>query len=127
MVHRGNAGYGNKAEQSRRLAWRGAAGCLAYSEFHVVMMFIVIVTGKLGRRGARQFGHHGFGCNEEARHRGRALECCAHHLGRVDDALRHQIPVLARLGIVAIGVVFLFEDFGDDDRAVYPSIDRDLP
>lgn len=54
-------------------------------QIHIVMM--MLVTGKLWRRRARHFGHHGLRHDEEARHRGCALERRSHHLGRVDDAL----------------------------------------
>src|SRR5262245_56753088 len=90
-------------------------------------MMVMVMTGKLWRRRARYFDDYGFGGDEEARHRRRALECRTHHLRRVDDALRQEIPVLARLDVVAIRPVFLFEDLGNDDRAVESGIDSDLP
>src|SRR5262249_4497908 len=42
----------------------------------------------------RQFRDHGFGGDEEPRHRGRALQRLAHDLGRVDDALLHHVDIV---------------------------------
>ena len=92
---------------STRDASTSSAGNPCLVEIHVVMM-VMVMTGKLWRRRARHFDHHGFGGDEEARHRGRALECRTHHLRRVDDALRQEIPVFARLDVVAIGAVCPF-------------------
>src|SRR5262249_53589100 len=50
-----------------------------------------------------------------------------HHLGRVDDALRDHVAVLAALGIEAEGILILLQDLADDYRAVLAGIDRDLP
>jgi hypothetical protein len=45
----------------------------------------------------RQLGDHGLGRDEQAGDRCRTLQCRAHHFGRIDDALRDEIAVLARL------------------------------
>ena len=51
---------------------------------------------------------------------------CAHHFGRVDDALRHQVAILAGLCVIAEGVGVLFQDLANDDRAILAGVDRDL-
>src|SRR6266508_3719163 len=74
----------------------------------------------------RQLGDHGLGGDEQARDRGRTLQRRAHDLGRVDDALGDEIAVLARLGVIAVGVAVLLQDLADHDRAVLAGIDGDL-
>src|SRR3954462_13289721 len=74
----------------------------------------------------RQLGHHGFGGDEEAGHGSRTLQRRMHDLGRIDDALLHQVAVFAALGIVAIVVLILLADLADHDRAVLAGIDGDL-
>src|ERR1700730_14550566 len=74
----------------------------------------------------RQFGHHGFGGDQQRRDRGRVLDRHANHLGRVDDALRDQVDVFAGLGVEAVGVLILLEDLADDDGTVLARVDRDL-
>src|SRR5256886_4474708 len=58
------------------------------------------------------------------------VQTCAlpisHHLGRIDHALRHQVAVLARLGVVAVGILVLLQDLANDDRAVVAGIGDDL-
>ena len=74
----------------------------------------------------RQLGHHGLGGDQEAGHGGCALQGRAHHLGRIDDALRHHVDVLARLGVVAVVVLILLQDLADHHRAVLARIEGDL-
>src|SRR6267378_3626530 len=74
----------------------------------------------------RQFGHHGFGGDQQSRNRGCVLDRRPHDLGRVDDALGDQVDVFARLRVEAVGVLILLEDLADDDRAVLARVDRDL-
>src|SRR3979490_1726379 len=74
----------------------------------------------------RQFGHHGFGGDQQSRNRGCVLDRRTHDLGRVDDALGDQVDVFARLRVEAVGVLILLEDLADDDRAVLARVDRDL-
>src|SRR6266852_7273042 len=74
----------------------------------------------------RQFGHHGFGGDQQSRNRGCVLDRRTHDLGRVDDALRDQVDVFAGLRVEAVGVLVLLEDLADDDRAVLARVDRDL-
>src|SRR5467141_2625096 len=74
----------------------------------------------------RQFGHHGFGGDQQSRNRGCVLDRRPHDLGRVDDALGDQVDVFARLRVEAVGVLILLEDLADDDRAVLACVDRDL-
>src|SRR5262249_57696143 len=74
----------------------------------------------------RELGDHGFGRDEQAGDRGRTLQRRAHHFSRVDDALRDEIAVLARLRVIAVGVGVLLQDLADHDRAVLAGIDGDL-
>ena len=74
----------------------------------------------------RQFGHHGFGGDQQRRNRSRVLDRHTNHLGRVDDALGDQVDVFAGLRVEAVGILILFEDLADDHRAVLACVDRDL-
>src|SRR6267143_575520 len=74
----------------------------------------------------RNFGHHGFGGDQQRRYRGRVLDRHTNHLGRIDDALRDQVDVFAGLRVEAIGVLILLEDLADDDGTVLARVDRDL-
>src|SRR6266849_2787068 len=74
----------------------------------------------------RNFGHHGFGGDQQRRDRGRVLDRHTNHLGRIDDALRDQVDVFAGLRVEAIGVLILLEDLADDDGTVFARVDRDL-
>src|SRR6266487_1703566 len=74
----------------------------------------------------RQFGHHGFGGDQQSRNRGCVLDRRTHDLGRVDDALGDQVDVFARLRVEAVGVLILLEDLADDNRTVLARVDRDL-
>jgi hypothetical protein len=44
----------------------------------------------------------------------------------IDDALRDEIAVLARLRVIAVGVGVLLQDLSNDDRAILAGVDRDL-
>ena len=74
----------------------------------------------------RHLGHHGLSGDQEARDRRRALQRCAHHLGGVDDALGHEVAVLAVLSVEAVIVLLLVEDLADHNGAVLAGIDGDL-
>src|SRR6185437_10560664 len=74
----------------------------------------------------RQLGHHGFGGDQQRRHRGRVLDRYANNLGRVDDALADQVYVFAGLRVEAVGVLVLLEDLADDDGTILACVDRDL-
>ena len=74
----------------------------------------------------RQFGYHRFGSDQEARNRGSVLQRDAHDLGRVDDALGHQIAELAGLGVVAVSVGIVLQDLADHDRAILAGVHCDL-
>src|SRR5450631_505490 len=74
----------------------------------------------------RQFGHHGFGGDQQSRDRSRVLDRYTNHLGRVDDALGDQVDVFAGLGVEAVGVLILLKDLADDDGAVLARVDRNL-
>ena len=101
--------------------------CFAYSELHVEMILVIMVTRKLGRRRPWHFGDHGFRRDEEAGDRGRALKGRAHDLGGVDNPPRDQIAELASLRIEAEAIVVGVENLGDDDRAVCSGIGGNLP
>src|SRR5215469_2327069 len=74
----------------------------------------------------RQFGNHRLGGDEEPRDRRRALQRLAHDLGRVDDALLHQVGILGILGVEPERILVLLQDLTDDDRAILAGIDGDL-
>src|SRR6185312_4344706 len=74
----------------------------------------------------RQLGNHGLGGDEQTCNRRGALQCRAHHLGRIDDAFRHQVDVLARLRVETKAVGILLEDLADYDRAILAGIECDL-
>src|SRR5262249_36608633 len=82
--------------------------------------------GRRRRLLLRHFGDHGLGGDQEACDRGRVLQRSAHHLGRVDDALLHQVDIFAGLGVEAEAVILLLQDLADDHRAVLTGIDGDL-
>src|SRR4029077_3970104 len=46
--------------------------------------------------------------------------------GRIDNALRDQVDIFAGLRVKAVGILVLFQDLADDDRAVFTGVDRDL-
>ena len=74
----------------------------------------------------RQFGHHRLGGDEKAGDRRSALQSLAHDLGRIDDALLHQVGIFAVLSVEAVAVLILFQDLADDNRAILAGIDSDL-
>src|SRR5208337_231281 len=74
----------------------------------------------------RNLGDHRLGGNEQARDGGRVLQRGPHDLGRVDDALRYQVAVLAGLGVEAKGISVLVQNLADDNRAIVTGVDRDL-
>src|SRR5690554_6950600 len=97
-----------------RLNTLGYAGTLTNAyELNATQLEVHAAHAAAGHRGSgllRQLGHHGLSGDEEAGHGGRILERRAHDLGRVDDALLHQVAVLAGRGVVAEAVVVLIED-----------------
>src|SRR5471030_2288141 len=74
----------------------------------------------------RNFGNHGFGGDQEAGNRCRALDRRTHNLGRINHALADEISVLAGLRVVAPVVLILLEDLADNDRTVFAGIGGDL-
>src|ERR1700686_302703 len=74
----------------------------------------------------RQFGHHGFGGDQQSRDGRRVLDRRTDHLGGVDDALLDEIAVFAGLRIEAVSIRLVLEDLADDDGAVLTCVDRDL-
>src|SRR6202521_5954819 len=79
-----------------------------------------------GRFFLPEIGQPGFRGDQEARNRGSILQRDAYNLGRVNDALGHQVTVLAGLRVVAVGVGILLQDLADHDRAILAGVDRDL-
>jgi len=74
----------------------------------------------------RHFGDHGFRGDQQARDRRRILQGRADDLGRVDDALGHQVAVLAGLSVVTEVVLIFLKDLANHDRAIIAGVDRDL-
>src|SRR6185437_957022 len=74
----------------------------------------------------RHFGDHGLGGDQKAGNRCRILNRRTHNLGRVDDALGHEVSVLAVLGVEAVGVLILLQQLADHNRAVSAGIGRDV-
>ena len=58
----------------------------------------------------RQVGNHGLSGDEEASDRRRVLQGAADNLGRVDNALRDEVAVPARLSVVAESVVRILRE-----------------
>ena len=54
-----------------------------------------------------QLCHHRLGGDQEAGDRGRVLQCGAHYLGGIDDALCNEVRILAGLGVEAV-IVLVF-------------------
>jgi hypothetical protein len=48
------------------------------------------------------------------------------NLGRVNDALRNEVYILAIVGVETVGVLILLKDLADDHGAVFAGISRDL-
>src|SRR5215471_15582135 len=65
----------------------------------------VVHSARRHRRGGglllRHFGDHRLGGDQEPGDRGGVLQGAAHHLGGIDDALGHEIAVLAGLSVEA--------------------------
>src|SRR5512141_1414888 len=74
----------------------------------------------------RQFGHHGFGGDQESRNRSRVLDRRTDRLGGVDDALLDAVAVFAGLRVEAVSIRLVLEDLADDDGAVLARVDRYL-
>src|SRR5665647_1495598 len=74
----------------------------------------------------RQFGHHGFGGDQQSRDRRRVLDRRTDHLGGVDDALLDEVAVFAGLRVEAVSIRLVLEDLADDDGTVFARVDRDL-
>ena len=72
------------------------------------------------------FSDHGFGGDQEASNRGCVLQRATHNLGWVDDALRYQIAVFVALGVIAVSVLGILQDFADDHRAIFARVRKDL-
>src|SRR5690606_9971871 len=81
-----------------------------------------------GHRGSglvfNDFGHSGFGREEQAGHGGSVLQCSAGHLGGIQHALLNQIAVLASCGVVA-EVALAFCNLVDDHAGLVTSVGND--
>src|SRR5829696_10243826 len=74
----------------------------------------------------RRFGDHGFGRDEEAGNRRRALERSPDDLGRIDDPGLEHVAILLRLGVEAEGLRLVIPDPPDHDRALHARVLGDL-
>src|SRR5262245_46501173 len=74
----------------------------------------------------RNFSDHGFRGDQQAGDRSRILQGAPHDLGRVDDALGHQVAILAGLSVKAVRILVFVDDLADYNRAISTSVDRDL-
>src|SRR5690348_16389338 len=79
-----------------------------------------------GRRLLRHFGNHGLGGDQETGDRAGVLDGRAHDLRRVDNALREHVDIVVVLRVVPEGILILFEDLADHDRAIGAGVARDL-
>src|SRR5262249_2139831 len=75
----------------------------------------------------RHFGDHRLGGHEKAGDRGGVLECGAHHLGRIDDALLDHVDIVFGLGVEAECLRLVVHDLADHDRALDARVLGDLP
>ena len=86
-----------------------------------------VVDALLDACSSRRFlGDHRFGGDQQSRDRGRALQGGANNLGRIDNALAHEIAEFAGLSVEAIGISVLVQDLADHDRAILARIDYNL-
>src|SRR5262249_20567091 len=74
----------------------------------------------------RSLSDHRLSSDEQARYRGRILQCRADHLGRVNDPVRHEVLELAGLRVVAEGIGIVVLDLAGYHRAVFACVDRNL-
>src|SRR5262249_52156453 len=74
----------------------------------------------------RNFSDHGFRGDQQAGDRSRILQGAPHDLGRIDDALGHQVAVFAGLSVKAVRILVFVDDLADYNRAISTSVDRDL-
>ena len=81
-------------------------------------MAVVVLLGSVGYR--RLSG------DEKAGDGRRVLQCDAHDLGRIDDALLDHVAVLVVLRIVAERLPARFQHLADDDRAFHAGVVGDL-
>ena len=87
----------------------------------------MVFLGAAAPWAGRFFGVGVIACGDKQPRHGRSvLQRGAHDLGRVDDALLHQIAVFAGRGVVAEGIVVLVHDLADDHGAVFAGILGDL-
>ncbi len=91
------------------------------------MVWTMAMPRQRRRRWFRQFGDHGFRCDQQARNRCRILKCGANDLGRIDNALLNQIAIFARLRVIAEFILLFLQYPADHNRTVLTSIQRDLP
>src|SRR5262249_28679864 len=82
--------------------------------------------GGHGRLLLGSFGDHRLSSDEQASNRGRILQRCADHLGRIDDPLRHEIFELASLRVEAEAISVVVLDLADYHRAVFACVDCNL-
>src|SRR5688572_22172008 len=73
----------------------------------------------------RELGHHRIGGEDERRDRSRVLQRVTGDLGGIENAHRHHVAVLARLGVVA-EVALAFGHLVDDHRGLVTRVAGDL-
>src|SRR5262245_36162009 len=71
-------------------------------------------------------GDHRFSSDEQASNRRRILQRRAHHLGRINDPVRHKVLKLTGLRVEAESVGVVVVDLTDYHRAVFAGVDRNL-
>ena len=85
----------------------------------------MVVAGMAGLL-LRRLGNAGFGRDHQAGNGGRILQCDAHDLGRVDDALLDHVAIFIGLRVVAERARSIVHDLADHDRALDASVLGDL-
>ena len=113
-----------KSNPAFRTQRRSLAGDRRGSEIHIHIPVMVVAAHRLNP--IVQVSNHRLHGDEETRYGGRRLKRCAHNLGRIDDALGHEVAILPGPGVVTISVGVLRQDLADYQRAVVAGIGRDL-
>jgi hypothetical protein len=67
---------------------------------------------------------HSLGRDQKSCNRSCPLQRVTDDLRRVDDVLAREVAIFARLGVVAVTVIRVFEDFCGDHRAIFARFDR---
>src|SRR5207245_4241674 len=73
-----------------------------------------------------QLGHQGVACQQQGRDTAGIFKSAADDLGRVDNALLDHVAVAILAGVVAIGLVIVFQDLVGDDFAILAGVADNL-